>query len=130
LSSADYARQAWTAGITAPPEEAAFLQRWGTVLTQDDEWARYQRLSWSSSPAAAREAERLDAKHRAMTTPAVVLAQAKALRAADDLAGATALWKQQAPAAPQAAPDHQGIAETGPRSGRLRPGRRARPDRV
>ena len=41
----------------------------------------------------------------ANAAPARVLAQAKALRVADDYPGAISLWKQQAPAAQKASPD-------------------------
>ena len=109
LNAPDLARQAWTTGIADPATEAAFLQRWSGVLTPDDEWARYENLAWSSPQAAERQIARLDAAHKAMvpTAPALFLAQAKALRAADDNPGALALWKQQGQAAQQQAPDHQ-----------------------
>ncbi len=105
---AAYARDAWISGIANPTAETAFLQRWGSVPSQDDEWARYLRLTWSSLQAADRQAARLDTKHRAMveSAPARVLARAKALRVAEDYAGAAMLWKKEAPAAQQAAPDH------------------------
>lgn len=107
LNAADYARQAWISGITDQATETAVLLRWGSALTQDDDWARFQQLSWSSPPAADRQLPRLDARHQAMANaaPARVLAQAKALRVADDYPGAISLWKQQAPAAQKASPD-------------------------
>ena len=101
-----YARAAWVAGIADPAGEAAFLQRWGAILTQDDEWARFLRLSWTAPQAADQQAARLDAEHRARIVPAQMLTQAKALRSAEDYAGALVLWQQQGPAAQQAAPDH------------------------
>jgi soluble lytic murein transglycosylase len=108
LNAAGDARQAWISGISDPTTEVAFQQRWGSILTQDDEWARFQQLAWSNPQAADRQLARLDAKHRAMadSAPSLVLAQAKALRAASDYAGGATLWKQQGPAAQQAAPDH------------------------
>ncbi len=109
LNAPDLARQAWTTGITDPATEVAFLQRWASVLTADDEWTRYANLAWSSPQAADRQIARLDAAHKAMvaTAPAVVLGQAKSLRAAEDITGALVLWKQQAQTAQQQAADHQ-----------------------
>ena len=105
--AAEYARKAWVSGIADPSTESTFLQRWGNVTTPDDEWARYQRLSWNDLTAADRQLGRLDPKRRAMTenTPARVLARARALRSAEDYAGALAVWQQDAPAAQRAAPD-------------------------
>jgi soluble lytic murein transglycosylase len=109
LNAPDLARQAWTTGITDPAAEAAFLQRWASVLTPDDEWSRYVNLAWSSPATADRQVARLDATHKAMASnaPAVILAQAKSLRAANDTLGALALWKRQVQAAQQQAPDRQ-----------------------
>ena len=108
LNAAADARQAWISGITDPATEASFLQRWGSALTQDDEWARYQQLGWSNPQAAERQAARLSTKYGAIagSASAQVLASAKALRIAEDYPGAIALWQQRAPAAQQAAPDH------------------------
>ena len=102
LSDADFARQAWIAGLDDVAAETAFLQRWGSVPTPDDEWARYVQLSWRSPTAASRQAARLDARHAAMTPPAQMLARAKALRTAEDYTGATGLWQSAA----QPDPDH------------------------
>ena len=111
-SGAAFARDAWISGIAEPPAEAAFLQRWGSVPSPDDEWARYQRLSWVSPQAADRQAAdrqatRLDTRHRAMieTAGARVLARAKTFRTTEDYAAATALWTKEADAAQQASPD-------------------------
>jgi len=98
--AAEFARQAWVTGLEDPSAETAFLQRWGSVPTPDDEWARYQQLSWRTPAAAARQATRLDARHRATLPAAQVLAQAKALRTTENYAGAVALWQTVAPADP------------------------------
>ena len=104
---AAYARDAWIAGLVDPAAETAFLQRWGSVPSQDDEWTRYQRLSWLSPQAADRQATRLDTKHRTMAdmASARVLARAKALRIAEDYTAATALWQNEADAAQKSSPD-------------------------
>ncbi len=60
------ARKAWVNAIGSPAEEAGYLQRWGDIATSDDQWARFQRLAWSSDPAAAqRQIARLDPAHQA-----------------------------------------------------------------
>ena len=66
------ARLAWIAGITDPAGELAFLKRWATQITLDDQWRRFDRLAWTeptsaptSAPGpAARQALRLPAPRR------------------------------------------------------------------
>ena len=108
LNAAEYARQAWIAGISDQATETAVILRWGSALTQDDEWARFQQLSWSAPQAADRQLTRLGAKYRAQadSAPARVLARIRDMRVASDYDGAIALWAQQGSAAQQAAPDH------------------------
>ena len=107
LSSVDLARRAWIAGIVAPASETAFLARWGSDLTPDDQWARYQALRWTDPAAAQRQLDRLDTRLRAAadTNPAEAFARAKAMRVASDFVGAAAWWKQNGTAVQQAAPD-------------------------
>ena len=109
--AAIFARRAWVSAISDPQSEVAFLSRWSSLPTPDDEWARYQRLLWKDASAATRQAARLDAKQRALAlsgrdSPAVVLERARSLRQAEDFNGAAAVWMQDAPAAQRAAPDH------------------------
>ncbi len=63
------ARRAWVTGITDPPSEAAFLARWSLQLRPEDQWARFDRLAWSGTPAAsgvmARQLARLSPPQRA-----------------------------------------------------------------
>ncbi len=60
------ARQAWIEAIDTATGEATFLRRWGGIATEDDQWARFQRLAWlSDSSAAARQITRLNATHHA-----------------------------------------------------------------
>ena len=59
------ARRAWVAAVEAATDETMFLQRWGSVATEADQWARFQRLAWLPDPAAAaRQSSRLDPGHR------------------------------------------------------------------
>jgi soluble lytic murein transglycosylase len=57
------ARAAWVRGVDGPAE-IAFLRQWGRVLTEDDQWSRFDRLAWTDAGApggpAARQAMRLD----------------------------------------------------------------------
>ncbi len=57
------ARPAWLTGITDQAGEAAFLKRWGTQVTAEDQWRRFDRLAWTEpagpGSAAARQALRL-----------------------------------------------------------------------
>ena len=46
------ARRAWLTGISDPPGEAAFMHRWGSAVTAEDQWRRFDRLAWTDSPAA------------------------------------------------------------------------------
>ena len=111
LSSAEYARRAWIAGIVGVAGETAFVARWGSDLTPDDHWARYRTLSWGDSAAALRQMDRLDARRRATAgaTPAEMFAAGKALRTASDFPGAVAWWKQNGAAIQQTAPDRMRV---------------------
>ena len=46
------ARRAWLTGINDPVGEAAFMHRWGTGVTGEDQWRRFDRLAWTESAAA------------------------------------------------------------------------------
>ncbi|WP_428538622.1 transglycosylase SLT domain-containing protein [Rhodopila sp.] len=60
------ARRAWIDAIDTAPAEADFLARWPGIATEDDQWARFQRLGWRIDPAAAtRQIVRLDPAHHA-----------------------------------------------------------------
>lgn len=63
------ARQAWVAGINDPVGEATFTRRWGTSVTGEDQWRRFDRLAWTETPAAngpaGRQITRLPAGMRA-----------------------------------------------------------------
>lgn len=79
------ARAAWRGGVDAGARdgaaEAAFLQRWGGVLTDDDGWARFERLGFPqghATEAAAREAVRLTGTRRAVAMARVALASGTA----------------------------------------------------
>ena len=47
-------------------DEAAFLRRWGGITTQEDQWARFQRLAWNDASAAARQITRVGQAHHAV----------------------------------------------------------------
>lgn len=57
------AREAWVYGIDTGAE-ISFLREWGTAVTRDDQWRRFDRLAWTDNGApggpAARQAVRLD----------------------------------------------------------------------
>ncbi len=58
--AANDARQAWITGVTDAGQEAEFLSRWGSLITPDDEWDRFRRLTWGHPQAAGRQVPRLD----------------------------------------------------------------------
>jgi soluble lytic murein transglycosylase len=60
----ELARHAWIGGLTDPASELHFLQRFGAIVTPDDEWRRFTRLAETDNPAASRQLLRLDAAHR------------------------------------------------------------------
>ena len=79
------ALRAWVRAIAEPGQEANFLRRWAGLATPDDEWARFQRLAWRDTDAAARQVDRLSPAH-------VPLARARiALRRDDPSADAAFL---------------------------------------
>ncbi len=106
------ARRAWVAGITDPAAEAAFLRRWGGLLSPDDQWRRFDRLAWSDTPApngpAARQAARLPQPQRAAaearlalrrdapTAPAAAAALPEPLRSDPALVLELARWYRRA----------------------------------
>ena len=126
------ARRAWLTGAIADPAgEAAFLQRWGSTVTPDEQWRRFDRLAWTDTGApngpAARQAARLDPARRAVafarlgfrrddppatipdsTDPGLVLDEAKWLRRQNGDGSALALWLRLGAAAEMAAaPDRR-----------------------
>jgi soluble lytic murein transglycosylase len=128
--AAAYARRAW---VVLPPDiaqESRFLGRWGTVLGRAEQSARFDRLAWADTSAAARQATRLDppdlpraiarlalrrddpgapAMVQALApadraSPAIVLEWAKFLRRANQDTDALTVWTQQGTEAERAAP--------------------------
>lgn len=124
------ARRAWITGITDAATEARFLQRWEAVITQADQWARFDRLAWTDTAAAQRQVPRLAAGERPRAEarlalrrddpnapallaaladadrqePVLVLEQARWLRRAGQDDDALALWKSAGDAAERRAP--------------------------
>ena len=105
------ARRAWVAGVTDAPAEAAFLRRWGGLLTADDQWRRFERLAWTDSapngpaarqvarlapgPRAAAEA-RLALRRDQPTAPALVAGLPEALRTEPTTVLELARWYRRA----------------------------------
>jgi soluble lytic murein transglycosylase len=63
--AATAARRAWLTGIDNPADEQAFLKRWAPVLSEADQWHRFDRLVAFDLLAATRQAERLGPADRA-----------------------------------------------------------------
>ena len=130
----DLAGRAWIDGVRDETAEQDFLKTWSSVLSPEIQWRRFDALDWSHDPAAARQAGRLDAAHRALAAarlafqrkdpraldfvpaipeilrsdPALLLEQARWLRITDADAAALALWRGAAmDAEKRAAPDHR-----------------------
>lgn len=126
------ARRAWIDAIDDAASEAAFAHRWNGIITPDEQWARFQRLAWHNDHAAARQVARLDPAHRKAAEarlavrrndpraealvaalpaslqddPGLMLDRARALRHADQIQQAVALWLKQGTQAQQEAPAH------------------------
>jgi soluble lytic murein transglycosylase len=126
------ARQAWVTAVDDAGAETAFMHRWAGIVTPDDQWARFQRLAWTSDQAATRQITRLDpAHHKAaearlaakrddpqtdaliaalppalQADPGLMLDHARALRHTDRIQDAVAVWNRQGDAAQRAAGDH------------------------
>jgi soluble lytic murein transglycosylase len=124
------ARRAWVAFPADPQAEAGFMQHFAAMITADDEWRRFDRLAWTDTQAAARQALRLSAADRPRadarlalrrddpnalvlvaalptaqrTDPAMMLEQARYLRRANQDDAALALWIADGTAAERAAP--------------------------
>lgn len=124
------ARRAWVAWPADAAEESRFLARWGSLLSAADQWQRFDRLAWSDTAGAARQATRLGPADQARATarlalrrddplaltlvqalppaeqiaPGMMLEQARYLRRADRDAEAQALWLAVGTAAERAAP--------------------------
>ncbi len=62
-ATAEEARAAWVRGVEAGAE-VAFVRQWGSVLTTNDQWRRFDRLAWTDAGRpggpADRQAARLD----------------------------------------------------------------------
>lgn len=124
------ARRAWIAAPSDAAWETRFLQRWAPAIGGGEQWARFDRLAWTDTAAAQRQAVRLNAadQPRAQArlalrrddpnapalvaalpeadrlAPAIVLEQARWLRRANADGDALALWQSQGTAAERAAP--------------------------
>ncbi len=124
------ARRAWITGIADAAAEARFLQRWEGALTPADQWSRFDRLAWTDTAAAQRQAPRLTASERPRAEarlalrrddpnapalvaalpeadrqdPVLVLEQARWLRRAGQDDDALAQWKAAGDAAERHAP--------------------------
>ncbi len=79
--AASWARQAWRDGIDSglgdDAAEAGFVGQWGGVLTDEDHWQRFERISppvGEEREAAARAVGRLKGLARAIATARVALA--------------------------------------------------------
>jgi soluble lytic murein transglycosylase len=125
------ARTAWRAGLDSTNLEP-FLKRFGAILTQADQEARFDHLAWTDPAAAAAQIPRLpQAQHAAAKlrlaliadapdalakaealppseplSPGFVLDEARALRKAKQNDAALKLWKDKGFKAEQDDPDH------------------------
>jgi soluble lytic murein transglycosylase len=125
-----FARRAWNQGVADPAWEARFLQRWAPAISPADHWSRFDRLAWTDTAAAGRQAARLSAADRPRAeawlalrrddpdaparlaglaeadrqTPMLMLELARWLRRAGQDEAALALWKTAGPAAERRAP--------------------------
>ncbi len=127
-------RVAWVESTLSPAAENDFLGRYGTRLTPDAQWQRFQRLAWAGSAQAAAQAGRLDPSRQAVAEvwlalkrddpeaparrtalpaaqraePGLVLENARFLRRAGRDTEAAGLLVAQGAAAQKAAPDRSG----------------------
>ena len=125
-AAAKAARAAWVAGAA---DETGFVAKWGSVLGQSDEAARFAHLETGDPGAAQRQLARLDAPARAVgaarlafrrnapdalaslasvpaglrSDPALLLAEARFLRRNGGDQAALALWQGALPEAERAA---------------------------
>jgi len=127
------ARTAWVKGVE-PAGELAFIRAWGSALTADDQWRRFDRLAWTDAGLpggpAARQAVRVHPASRpaaearlalrrddpsapalasalaapARADPGLVLDLAKWRRRAGQDRAALAIWSKDGAAAEAAAP--------------------------
>lgn len=127
-------RTAWVESTIGPAAENDFLGRYGTRLTPDAQWQRFQRLAWAGSAQATAQATRLDPARQAVAEvwlglkrndpdaparraalpaaqraePGLVLEHARFLRRAGRETEAADLLQAQGPAAQKAAPERAG----------------------
>ncbi len=123
-------RQAWVAAPADAAGETILLGRLAGLLNGRDQWDRFERLAWSDTGGAQRQAARLDPADRpraaarlavrrddpqaatllaalppaARTSPGLMLDQARWLRRGNQDDAALALWHEAGAAAEQAAP--------------------------
>lgn len=96
-------RRTWAEGTADSSAEDVFLSRYAAILTQEDAWRRFDRLSFGRDPAgAARAAGRLTGARRAAADARLagsgedigaVLETARNLRRADRDLEAAAAWR-------------------------------------
>ncbi len=125
-----FARRAWVALPGEAAQETRFLARWSAAVKGEAEWQRFDRLAWTDTAAAQRQAARLDPAQRARAEarlafrrddpaapammaslpaearaePGLVLEQARYLRRAGRDTEALAVWTSNGTAAERAAP--------------------------
>jgi soluble lytic murein transglycosylase len=113
-----FSRRAWIALPSDPATEQAFLSHWNVAIGRAEQYQRFDRLAWSDTAAATRQALRLDPLDRARAEarlalrrddaralalvaalpatdraePVLVLEQARYLRRASQDADALQLW--------------------------------------
>jgi len=128
--AAGFARRAWVALPADAPAEQKFLARWGSVLRGGEQALRFDRLAWSDTAGAIRQATRLDGGERPRadarlalrrddssapalvqglspadrSAPAIVVEFCRFLRRAGRDDEALALWMSAGAAAERAAP--------------------------
>jgi soluble lytic murein transglycosylase len=128
--AAGYARRAWVALGSDPAQEDKLLARWSAAIGRAEQWQRFDRLAWTDTAGATRQAARLDGSDRARAEarlalrrddvqalalteqlpaaergdPTLVLEQARYLRRANLDAEALKLWSDAGDAAERAAP--------------------------
>jgi soluble lytic murein transglycosylase len=112
------ARDAWVGGLAQPEDEAAFLARWASLPTQEDQRHRFDRLEATNAAAAERQLARLDPDYARLAAarlafrredanalsylasvpetfrsdPALLLTEARFLRRTHADSAAAALW--------------------------------------
>lgn len=124
------AQLAWLTGVNDSASETSFMHRWSAAISAADQWQRFERLAWSDTAAASRQAARVDSTLRGAAEarlalrrddpsalalvaalpparrddPGLILEQARYLRRAGRDDQALDLWRARGEAAQRAAP--------------------------